>query len=47
MLDLMLELNRDLATSFVVVTHDPTIAAKMQRTLRLEDGNYNRLEVRG
>jgi lipoprotein-releasing system ATP-binding protein len=38
MLDMMLDLNRDLATSFVVVTHDPTIAAKMQRTLRLEDG---------
>jgi lipoprotein-releasing system ATP-binding protein len=37
-LDLMLELNRELSTSFVVVTHDMAIAGKMQKTVHLEDG---------
>jgi lipoprotein-releasing system ATP-binding protein len=36
--ELMLELNRELGTSLVVVTHAPEIAARMQRRLLLADG---------
>jgi lipoprotein-releasing system ATP-binding protein len=36
---LMLELNRELATSLIVVTHDRKLAARMDRILELERGN--------
>lgn len=36
--DLLIEINAVLNTSLIVVTHDLTLAAKMQRQYRLEDG---------
>jgi lipoprotein-releasing system ATP-binding protein len=36
--DLILDLNRRHGAAFVMVTHDPQLAARMDRQLRMEDG---------
>jgi lipoprotein-releasing system ATP-binding protein len=40
--DLILELNRRHGAAFIMVTHDATLAARMQRTLTIADGRIER-----
>ena len=40
-LALMLDLNSELSTSLLVATHDPVIAERMDRVVRLEDGRLS------
>ena len=39
--ELMLELNRELGTALVIVTHAPELAAKLQRSLTLSEGKLH------
>ena len=44
-IDLMRELNRESGQTFVIVTHDPAVAAQTERTIQLADGRVERNET--
>jgi putative ABC transport system ATP-binding protein len=37
-MDLLLNLNREVGTTLIIVTHDPKVAAQTQRIIRIRDG---------
>jgi putative ABC transport system ATP-binding protein len=42
---LLFDLNREVGTTLVLVTHDPELAAKTQRTIRLKDGKMTEVHT--
>lgn len=46
LLDLMVELNRELSTTFLFSTHDPDVIERARRVVRLLDGRVHTVEVR-
>lgn len=44
-MSLMQELNRERQQTFVIVTHDPNIAARCHRTIHMQDGLITREEI--
>jgi putative ABC transport system ATP-binding protein len=37
-MNLLLQLNRDRGTTLIIVTHDPDVAAQVQRSIHIRDG---------
>jgi putative ABC transport system ATP-binding protein len=46
LLDLMLELNAELGTTFLFSTHDPTVIERARRVVELLDGKVHASRVR-
>jgi putative ABC transport system ATP-binding protein len=44
-MELILTLNKERGTTIVIVTHDPSIAAQTQRTIRIMDGKVEQPEA--
>jgi putative ABC transport system ATP-binding protein len=40
-IDLILGLHRDFGTTLVLVTHDPSLASRMERVISLRDGRVD------